>query len=439
MSDTLAARVRWAAVIAACVSASAAAVATSFIVDALLLRATDQRLIAGAVQLARELDRPPNVPSEDRATLLLRIREEQEEATSNGITFAVYQHSGALLGGDPSIPDVAEGCTSIGRLRACETPAHDRLSVIAASAHQSEGALFAFAMLTAALVASIAAWLIGTRLAHHAVEPLTRLQKRIAELGLDRADPAGATAADLGPAEGVREIDELRQAMSTALLRMHDALDRATRFAANAAHEIRTPLTSLRAELELLAEREGDNAAANRAVRKVEQIHALTERLLVLAQPVADVKASSALVSLRDVVDEAIASLPAEQRARVEFSGETDVVLHGDEAELGIVVSNGLSNGLKFGTHVVVELRAESGRALLAMDDDGPGVASTERELVFAPFTRGPGAHSVPGHGLGLALVAHVARRHGGAARLVESQLHPHGARLEIELALTST
>jgi signal transduction histidine kinase len=317
-------------------------------------------------------------------------------------------------------------------------PAHDGLSVVAASAHQAEGALFAFATFTAAAIASIAAWLIGMRLARRAVRPLTRLQARIAALRLERAAPDGSRVADLGPNEGVREIDELRLAMSIALRRMHDALDRATRFAANAAHEIRTPLTVLRTELELLAEHEGDNAAAARAVRKVEQIHALTERLLVLALPEANVEAKSALVSIRDVIDEAVANLPADQRARVAFLGENDVVIRGDEAELGIVVSNGLSNALKFGTRVVVELEVTSGRAILAIDDDGPGVTEGERESMFAPFTRGPGSQGMPGHGLGLALVAHVARRHGGEARLVASRAHAHGARLEIVLVVAA-
>ncbi len=423
--------------LAACASASVAAIVSNAIVGALLLRATDQHLTAGAVQLTREVEAPPSVSLEDRTVLLERIRDEQEEATSSGITFAVYDLGGALLGGDPGVPDVATGCTTRGRLRACEVSARGGLSVIAASAHQSEGALFGFATLSAALVASLVAWLFGTHLARRAVQPLTRLQHRIAALRLDDAGPT--SRASLGPPEGVLEIDELRYAMSATLNRMHDALERATLFAANAAHELRTPLTTLRAELELLAERDGESATASRAVRKVVQLQALTERLLVLAQPEANHTAQHALVSLRDVVDEAIAALSAEQRTRVLFCGEVDVVLRGDEAELGIIVSNGLSNALKFGERVVVELGTARGHAWVALDDDGPGIDPATCESMFAPFTRGAEARAVSGDGLGLALVAHVARRHGGEARLVASRLHPHGARLEIELALGSS
>lgn len=436
MRRTLAGRVRWAAVVAACASASVAAVASNAIVGALLLRATDQHLTAGAVQLTRELGRPPSLALDDSALLRERIRDEQEEATSSGITFAVYDRSGAWLGGDPGVPDVTTGCTTRGPLRLCEVSAPGGLSVVAASAHQSEGTLFAFATLAAALVASLVAWLFGTRLARHAVRPLTRLRHRIAELRLHGNGPTSTET--LGEPEGVLEIDELRDAMSASLNRVHNALSRATRFAANAAHELRTPLTALRAELELLAEHDGDKATASRAVRKVVQLQALTERLLVLAQPEANVS-QHVLISLRDVVDETIAALPAEQRARVVFSGEADVVLHGDEAELGIVVSNGLSNALKFGEHVVVELGSARGRAWLALDDDGPGIDPATCESMFAPFTRGAEARAVPGEGLGLALVAHVARRHGGEARLVASRLHARGARLEIELSLASS
>ena len=433
MTQTLAARVAWAAVLSACVSATVAAAASSVAVNALLVRSVDRRLVEAATQLARELDTVPAPRLDDRDAIALRIEDEQSEATSNGIAFSVYAGGGILVGGDGAAPAIARGCENIGELRVCRVDAGATFSIMAASAHRSENLLFAFATLTAALVASLSAWAIGRRFARRAVGPLLRLQMRVAALGLERAHLDDAPPSDLGPDEGVRELDELRKAMSTALLRMHDALNRATRFAADAAHELRTPLTVLRAELELLAESDASDGA-RQALRKVVQLNALTERLLVLALPEASVESRAALLSVRDLVDEAIANLPADQASRVSYAGEDDMLVHGDESELGIVVSNGISNALKFGTHAVIELTTTGDRRVLAIDDDGPGVSAAQRELVFAPFARGAGTQAVPGHGLGLALVAHVTRRHGGEARLIESTLHPTGARLEIRL-----
>ncbi|RYG79818.1 hypothetical protein EON77_08630, partial [bacterium] len=211
MTQTLAARVAWAAVLSACVSATVAAAASSVAVNALLVRSVDRRLVEAATQLARELDTVPAPRLDDREAIALRIEDEQSEATSNGIAFSVYAGGGILVGGDGAAPAIARGCENIGELRVCRVDAGATFSIMAASAHRSENLLFAFATLTAALVASLSAWAIGRRFARRAVGPLLRLQMRVAALGLERAHLDDAPPSDLGPDEGVREIDELRK------------------------------------------------------------------------------------------------------------------------------------------------------------------------------------------------------------------------------------
>ncbi|HRG99533.1 MAG TPA: HAMP domain-containing sensor histidine kinase, partial [Polyangiaceae bacterium] len=307
--------------------------------------------------------------------------------------------------------------------------------------------------LAAAVAAALAggvAWILARRLSRRAVEPLVRLQSRIAGRSLEATRPAMAPG-DLGADEGIAEVDALRGALEALLARMHDALERSSQFAASAAHELRTPLTSLRAELELLAEgarardeasveAEAERAASSAralgvALRKVAQLQALTERLLVLATPSGSGSEHEELVSLRDVLDEALAALSTDDAARLTVAeGDADAVVRGDALALGMAVSNGLSNALKFGDRVRLELDATSDPAVVAIEDDGPGVPEGERARMFAPFARGGGASGVPGHGLGLALVAHVVKRHGGRARLTAPRHGPRGARLELEL-----
>ena len=333
-------------------------------------------------------------------------------------------------------------------LRVCGVRAGDA-RVVAGTLRQTSYGSLALAAAAAAALAGGVAWILARRLSHRAVEPLARLQTRIASLSLETTHPVAL--AELGADEGIAEVDALRGALEALLARMHDALERSSQFAASAAHELRTPLTSLRAELELLAEgarapdegpdaAEGDAASARAlgvALRKVAQLQALTERLLVLATPSGGGSQHEELVSLRDVLDEALTALPADDLARIAVSeGDADAVVRGDALALGMAVSNGLSNALKYGDRVRLELDQASDRGIVAIEDDGPGVPESERARVFAPFARGGGASGVPGHGLGLALVAHVVKRHGGRARLTAPRHGPRGARLELEFPL---
>ena len=98
-----------------------------------------------------------------------------------------------------------------------------------------------------------------------------------------------------------------------------------------------------------------------------------------------------------------------------------------------MLFSNALSNALKFGRKAEVTVFEAEVDVVLQVDDDGPGVAPDQRTRVFEPFVRAPLAveRHISGHGLGLALISHVARRHGGSARFIDADA---GARLEIRL-----
>jgi signal transduction histidine kinase len=119
---------------------------------------------------------------------------------------------------------------------------------------------------------------------------------------------------------------------------------------------------------------------------------------------------------------------------------EDDLFIRGDEELLRVLLNNALANALKFSAaEVKVYARRAQSKVWIEVNDHGPGVPLAERAHVFSPFyrTKAALAGGVPGHGIGLALIAHVARIHSGEARFLEVD---EGSRLQIELPLwTST
>lgn len=399
-------------------AALVSAVATGAFASFLLQRAEDLRLRDAATLFATEL----TLAAEAATRLPQLLAEEQAETSHMGMVYAVFDPSQRLLAGDGRLSFVPPGeCTGVTRdVRACSVSAGAWV-VVAAGAHSSSAQLIAAGLLAVLLVA-LAALGFSRPLAIRLIAPLSGLQSRVARL-----DVASMTGTQLGPPSGVSEVDALRTTLEVLLVRIDEALTYATRFSASAAHELRTPLSTIQAELELLGpDTPPTPEVLARLRRTVARLAELLERLLVLATPGRE-GTPAELVSLQDVVEDVVETLSAEDRARVTFEVTGEVSLLGDGALLSTMVSNGLSNGLKFGQHVTVTLTADA----IRFDDDGPGVPVSERARVFEPFHRGAQARSarVAGHGLGLALIAHVARLHGGVAAFEDGAV---GARLVI-------
>jgi signal transduction histidine kinase len=110
-------------------------------------------------------------------------------------------------------------------------------------------------------------------------------------------------------------------------------------------------------------------------------------------------------------------------------------MVRGDPALLRAAVLNAVENALKFAPEgaVTVTVRASPQAVLVRVSDEGPGVPMGLRDALFAPFHRSAAARAAgqPGHGVGLALIAHVTRAHGGEARFVDAD---RGATLEVSL-----
>jgi signal transduction histidine kinase len=433
-STSLVARVARSAATAASLAALLAAVATSSLGALLLQRAEDRRLREAAWVLATELGREPLGIDRIRAI----VRHEHEETQHASISFAVAASDGVLASGDvPPIRPAVDACAtdSTARLRACSVRSPGGLIVTAAAIQALETPLFLLAALAAVAFTGAMTWWWSRPVARAAVAPLSRLRERVAAIDVDRS-----SRANLGSNEGVTEVDELRTTLAQLIEKLSHALEQAQRFAGNAAHELRTPLTAVRAELDLLADERPlaisapEGLAAART--KVSELSELVERLLILAAPRSAMEGMpTEIISLRDLIEDVVRALPKSEQARVSLP-DRDALVRGDAVLLTTLFANGVSNALKFGQSARVRLSSTEAKAIVTIDDDGPGLDDASRERVFEPFFRGENAvrQRVPGHGLGLALIRHVAESHHGSAHL--DRHDGGGARLQVELPL---
>ena len=188
---------------------------------------------------------------------------------------------------------------------------------------------------------------------------------------------------------------------------------------ANASHELRSPLARIRMAVELSGT-QGSPAARDEIQRSITELDQLVDEILLASR----LDAREADMGTVESVD--LIGLLAEECARVgavfelpECTGE--VVVPGVVKLLRRAVRNLLENAVRHGrrtgrAEVVAQLSLEGGYAVLHIDDRGPGVPPDQRERIFEPFYRLPGASEREGGvGLGLALVRQIAARHGGS------------------------
>jgi signal transduction histidine kinase len=286
-----------------------------------------------------------------------------------------------------------------------------------------------------------AAGLLAAAAAGRALRPLARLR-----------GAAGAVAGtrDLStrvPVEGPEEVRALAEDLNAMLARLEAAgtqreraFEATRRFTADAGHELRTPLATLRAGLDTLARNPGLGAGERVAVvegLRVEQerLASLLDALQTLARGEAGGLGDEGPLDLAELADEAVAAARA-RHPGASFTLDTPSAasLHGSPTGLRLLLDNLLENAARHGGHrVEVAVVAAGGRLRLVVDDDGPGIPEDERAAVVERFARGRG--SAPGgSGLGLALVAQQAALHGGLLHLERA---PRGG-LRAEVTLFS-
>ncbi len=282
--------------------------------------------------------------------------------------------------------------------------------------------------LVVTVVAALVWWLVGRTLL-----PVEAIRREVAEIGsleLHRRVPMPPHA---------DEISRLAGTMNDMLDRVEVAVARQQRFVADASHELRSPLTRLRSELDL--ERGGaggDREVVESLLEDVTHLQQLVDDLLVLAQNDAGRTAvGTTLVDLDDVVLREAQAMREGGRITVDMAAVSAAQVVGDAPQLGRAIRNLCDNARRHAASLVkLSLREVGDRAVFIISDDGPGIPPDQADAVFERFARLDDARNsaMGGTGLGLAIAREIIERHGG--RLDLDTDHVEGASFVLELPL---
>jgi signal transduction histidine kinase len=282
----------------------------------------------------------------------------------------------------------------------------------------------------AVALAVVVGWVISRRIS----APLVALTEVTASMA----------AGDLAARADVARKDELG-ALARSFNQLADQVEAIIitlrRFVSDAAHEIHTPLTALRTNLELARQdtQAGSSEYIVQAQAQVDRLEALAGGLLNLSRLESPVQAPTlvpvSLLSLLNELGELYASRAEQAGLAFEWSlPEAPVHVLGEEAQLKAALTNLLDNALKFtpeGGRICLGCRREGQVAVLWVEDTGIGLPEADLPHLFERFYRGRNATSYPGSGLGLAIVKAIVERHEGQ---VQAERTEQGSRFTISI-----
>ncbi len=264
------------------------------------------------------------------------------------------------------------------------------------------------------------------------------------------------------------DLAKITQSFNDMASSMERRIARDARFSSDVSHELRSPLQTLRSSIDVMMRRrhelsESSVAALDLLASDVDRLEQLVKDLLEISQT-DEGEGTSHMVPVnmaklvRHSVKDFDSSRISDLSLKVEPAADRALVI-GDKRRLIQILDNLLRNAEKYGEGVVeVEMRLSSGSdgslntsdaangstdpyMLISVEDNGPGIAPSEREIVFERFTRGAFARKRAvsgGAGLGLALVYEHARRHGGATFVESKADGSRGARFVVQLPLAN-
>jgi signal transduction histidine kinase len=338
----------------------------------------------------------------------------------------------ALAGDDDEASDLTVATTVLTR--------RGPLTVyVVASDDPTEDSLRALAVALAIVLPSLAvlsgglAWVLAGR----ALRPVEAIRVEVAEI----------SAADLHrrvPEPPIHdEIGRLAETMNAMLARLEASTERQQKFVSDASHELRSPIASIVAQVEVAEahpERADWDALARVVAAEAARLAQIVDDLLLLAR-----SDEGELAPGHDPVD--LDELVLAEADRMRVHGRVDVDLHrvsagrvsGDPEQLRRVVRNLAENAERHArSRVAFEVARADGWVELVVADDGPGIPVQDRRRVFERFARLDEARDRPtgGTGLGLAIVGEIVASHGGSVSVADAQV---GARFVVLLPATGT
>jgi two-component system sensor histidine kinase MtrB len=289
----------------------------------------------------------------------------------------------------------------------------------------------------ASLVTTLAGAALGWWAARRALRPLTGVSTAALALAAGRLDTR------LDPSED-RDLRPITASFNDMAQALQDRIEQDGRFASDVSHELRSPLMTLAASIEVMDNQREDlpersRAALDLMVADIDRFQQLVEDLLEISRFDAGVaRLELEEVHLAELVMQAVShstdvDVPVELDAAL-----AGLVVHADKRRIVRVIANLIDNARKYGDGATgVSLRRVDGGIQIAVEDKGVGVPEDDRSLIFDRFSRGASAGrrgTTEGVGLGLALVAEHVNLHGGRVWVEDRADAEEGARFVVEL-----
>jgi two-component system OmpR family sensor kinase len=261
--------------------------------------------------------------------------------------------------------------------------------------------------------------LIVARLVRKMFQPIATLSKAIDRRAEQDLDPVEDSHLPI-------EVRPFAMAINRMLGRVGKAMDTQRRFVADAAHELRSPLTALSLQAERLAETDMSDEARKRLDDLRQGIlrgRSLLDQLLALARAQSSAESPGSPVSIQGMYRRVLEELMPMAEAKhidIGVEGREDAQVWVGELDMTALLRNLVDNAIRYtpeGGRIDLSVSVANGEAVLRVDDTGPGIEVVERDRVFDPFYRTLG-NEQSGSGLGLSIVQAIARRIGAKIQL---------------------
>ncbi|GLX97314.1 HAMP domain-containing sensor histidine kinase [Herbidospora sp. NBRC 101105] len=265
-----------------------------------------------------------------------------------------------------------------------------------------------------------------------AVKPVAAIQRQLADITaaqLERRVPVPGTY------DTYEEVTVLAETVNGTLDRLEGAYERLRRFTSDASHDLRSPITAMRLQLDEALTYPDDAdwpTVATTVLTGVDRLHAIVTDLLALARLDAGAPLSGEPTDLGRLAGDELDQRP--HRTKIVRRLQPGVCVDCDRLRISRVLVNLLDNAERHAaSQITVTVRAEEGTAVLEVLDDGAGIAVEDRERVFERFTRLEAGRDrdAGGTGLGLAIAREIANAHGGTLAVEDSD---RGARFVLRL-----
>ncbi len=377
-----------------------------------------------------------------REAVISLVRHHEQRSRDSPVHFLVFNRDGTVAAGDAPITVAQEGWQtlavrsqdvghrSVQTVRSYGERFGDDTFVLVThdtqDLHQTRELIitsFAVALGLTVILALGGSLIIGRTLLGR-VEDVNRTARAIMEGDLSRRIPVVGAGDELG---GLAEI------LNRMLARIQELMENVQQVSNDIAHDLRTPLGRLRQRLEACRRKTQTTAeyeaAIDAAIAESATILETFDAILRIAQIEAGARrahfASVDVVGVIDNVVEAFSAAAEDEGKHLQSRIDSCVALHGDRELLTQMLANLVENALRHtssGTHIEVRAERDDGCVSLTVSDDGSGIKAEERERVLRRFYRLDASRVTPGSGLGLSLVAAVAKLHDAELLLSDNE-----------------